>query len=327
MAFQIADRVRETTATTGTGTLDLDGAATGFQSFVAGIGSGNWTHYAIADGTDWETGIGTVTSGSPDTLSRTTILESSNGGAAVSWGSGTKDVRCVLPASVVGGLGVLISETIWFPAGSPPDSVYTYTPHAALRNVQFIVTGGGGASGGVQATDASPSTVSTASGGGAGGTAIGFLTRAQIGASQQITVGAGGAGGAGTGGAGADSTVGALMTGGGGAGGLTVAETSIEWGGASGGIGGTASGGSRNLHGGGGFPGVVLAGPQAVVGGNGGGGYWGGGGAGGAGDGANAGQQGLAYGSGGGAPSNGPGQSAANGTDGADGIVIALEYG
>lgn len=98
MAFNIADRVFETTSTQGTGTINLAGAQTGFQSFVTGIGTGNQCYYIIDDGTDWEVGIGTVTSGSPDTLSRDTILESSNSDAAVNWGSGTRNVRVTVPA-------------------------------------------------------------------------------------------------------------------------------------------------------------------------------------------------------------------------------------
>ena len=97
MALAIADRVKETTTTTGTGTLDLDGAVTGFQTFVAGISTTNTCHYCITDGTDWEVGIGTVTDAAPDTLSRDTVIASSNADALVSWGAGAKDVFCVLP--------------------------------------------------------------------------------------------------------------------------------------------------------------------------------------------------------------------------------------
>lgn len=101
MAFVIADRVAETTTTTGTGTLNLAGATTGFQSFVSGVGTGNTTYYVITDNTDWEVGIGTVTSGSPDTLSRDTVLQSTNSDAAVNWGAGTKDVFLSMPADRV----------------------------------------------------------------------------------------------------------------------------------------------------------------------------------------------------------------------------------
>ena len=80
MAFAVNDRVKETSTTTGTGTLSLAGALTGFQTFVAGIGNSNTTYYAIVheSADEFEVGIGTVTDASPDTLSRTTILESSN---------------------------------------------------------------------------------------------------------------------------------------------------------------------------------------------------------------------------------------------------------
>ena len=101
MAFLVNDRVKETSTTTGTGTLSLAGAVSGFQTFVAGIGNSNVTYYAIVNdsGTEIEIGIGTVTDASPDTLSRTTILESSNSDSAVDFSSGTKTVFCTLPAS------------------------------------------------------------------------------------------------------------------------------------------------------------------------------------------------------------------------------------
>ena len=97
MALAIANRVKESTATTGTGTVDLGGAEVGFQTFVVGIGTGNTCHYLITDGVDWEVGIGTVTDAAPDTLSRDTVIDSSNGGAKVSWGAGTKTVINTLP--------------------------------------------------------------------------------------------------------------------------------------------------------------------------------------------------------------------------------------
>lgn len=109
MAFVLADRVRETTTTTGTGTVTLAGAVLGFQSFSA-IGNGNTTYYTIAGiGTsEWEVGIGTYTS-SGTTLSRTTVLASSNSGALVNFSAGTKDVFCDYPAgrAVIGGQGYI----------------------------------------------------------------------------------------------------------------------------------------------------------------------------------------------------------------------------
>lgn len=97
MALVVADRVQETTATQGTGTYTLAGAKDGFQSFAA-VGNGNTTYYACTDGTDYEVGIGTYTA-SGTTLARTTIIESSNSDAAVSWSAGDKDIFVTLPAS------------------------------------------------------------------------------------------------------------------------------------------------------------------------------------------------------------------------------------
>jgi len=96
MALIVADRVQETTTTTGTGTYTLAGAKDGYQSFAA-VGDGNTCYYAITDGTDWETGIGTFTL-SGTTLARTTIIESSNSDAAVNWGAGSKDIFVTAPA-------------------------------------------------------------------------------------------------------------------------------------------------------------------------------------------------------------------------------------
>ena len=98
MALVLKDRVKETTSTTGTGTVTLLGASTGFQSFST-IGNANTTYYTIAgQGTsEWEVGIGTYTS-SGTTLSRTTVLSSSNSGSLVNFSAGTKDVFVTYPA-------------------------------------------------------------------------------------------------------------------------------------------------------------------------------------------------------------------------------------
>jgi hypothetical protein len=99
MALVLKDRVKETSTTAGTGTLTLAGAVAGFQSFAA-VGDGNSTYYAIADNATgaWEVGIGTYTS-SGTTLSRTTVLSSSNGGSLVSFTSNSKDVFVTYPSS------------------------------------------------------------------------------------------------------------------------------------------------------------------------------------------------------------------------------------
>lgn len=101
MALVVADRVQETSTTSGTGTLSLAGAATGYQSFVSGIGNGNSTYYTIQDpiANTWEVGIGTVTSGSPDTLSRTTVLSNSSGNTSpITLAGNTVNVWCDYPA-------------------------------------------------------------------------------------------------------------------------------------------------------------------------------------------------------------------------------------
>ena len=96
MALVVKDRVKETSTTTGTGTLTLAGAVDGFQSFSV-VGDGNTTYYAIISGNDFEVGLGTYTS-SGTTLSRATILESSNSGNALNLGAGAKDVFVTYPA-------------------------------------------------------------------------------------------------------------------------------------------------------------------------------------------------------------------------------------
>jgi len=100
MALVLADRVKETTTSTGTGTITLAGASTGYQSFAV-IGNGNTTYYTIAgQGTsEWEVGIGTYTS-SGTTLSRDTVLASSNAGSLVTFSAGTKDVFVTQPSEV-----------------------------------------------------------------------------------------------------------------------------------------------------------------------------------------------------------------------------------
>ena len=100
MALVVNDRVKETSTTTGTGTFNLDGAALGFETFVSGIGNANTTYYSIVnENGEFEVGLGTVTDAATDTLSRDTILSSSNSDAAVNFSAGTKDVFCTLPAS------------------------------------------------------------------------------------------------------------------------------------------------------------------------------------------------------------------------------------
>lgn len=95
MSLVLKDRVKETTSTQGTGTITLLGAVQGYQAFSS-IGNGNTTYYCIQGTSDWEVGIGTVGAG---TLTRDTVLASSNSGSLVGFGSGVKDVFCTYPAS------------------------------------------------------------------------------------------------------------------------------------------------------------------------------------------------------------------------------------
>jgi hypothetical protein len=96
MALVLADRVLETTTSTGSGTITLAGAKPGYQSFAA-VGDGNTTYYTIAGITEWEVGIGTYTA-SGTTLSRDTVLASSDGGTKVTFSAGSKDVFVDYPA-------------------------------------------------------------------------------------------------------------------------------------------------------------------------------------------------------------------------------------
>ena len=102
MAFLYADRVQETSNTTGTGTLTLAGASTGYRTFSSAIGNTNTCHYCIVDdaGTAWEVGLGTVGAG---TLARTTVLSSTNSNALVNFSSTPLVVFCTIPASPVNG--------------------------------------------------------------------------------------------------------------------------------------------------------------------------------------------------------------------------------
>lgn len=118
MTFKVNDRIFETSMTTGTGEYTLAGAQTGFQPFSA-ISANNLTTYFATDDVNWEVGIGTYVA-APSRLQRTTILASSNAGAAVNWGAGTRKIRCGLPAalaaprtlskSVAGGVDVTLTQ-------------------------------------------------------------------------------------------------------------------------------------------------------------------------------------------------------------------------
>ena len=98
MALVVNDRVKETTTTTGTGTVTLGGAVSGFDTFLAGIGNSNTTYYCIQLAAEFEVGLGTL-AGDSSTLARTTVISSSNSDSAVNFSAGAKNVFCTLPAS------------------------------------------------------------------------------------------------------------------------------------------------------------------------------------------------------------------------------------
>ena len=131
MAFVLNDRVKQTSTSTGTGTINLSATAeTGFETFVAGIGTTNSTFYCIShDGTsEFEVGIGTVTDASPDTLSRDTVISSSNSDNKVDFSAGTKTVFCTYPAKRA-------------PSAGMTASTYVNTHSATISDTQTMESG------------------------------------------------------------------------------------------------------------------------------------------------------------------------------------------
>lgn len=166
----LADGVRETTQTTGTGTYSLDGAATvdgvTYETFIAGLGDGVRTVYTARLGSDRESGIGTITAGAPDSLTRDSILSSTNGGNAVNWGPGVKDIMC---APVVAMLHSLQDQIDTVPVAATKTTVRTtsgtFTTDAKCLYAWVRIVGGGGGGGGTPATGAGQHS----EGGGGGG--------------------------------------------------------------------------------------------------------------------------------------------------------------
>jgi len=209
MALVVKDRVKETTTTTGTGSVTLAGAATGFQTFNSAIGVSNTTYYCIAgQGTsEWEVGLGTLSAST--TLARTTIYASSNAGSAVNFSAGTKDVFVTFPA------GVALQQ--------PKYDIYTsgtatWTAPTGVTSIKVICIGGGGGGGSAYDDGDAWHTGGT---GGTGGISIGIYTVVP-GTGYVATVGAGGAGATTApngGAAGGTSSLGALLSATGGSGG------------------------------------------------------------------------------------------------------------
>lgn len=143
MAFITADRVKDTSTTTGTGSITVSGAApTGYRTFSTVLSAGDTFYYCVQGQTtaEWEVGVGTYTSA--NVFARTTVLASSNSGSAVSFSSGTKNVFITLAATKT--LQLAPSDTLT--AGSVPygtGSALAYT--AAGTAGQVLTSGGAGA--------------------------------------------------------------------------------------------------------------------------------------------------------------------------------------
>ena len=138
MSLVLADRVRQTTTSTGTGTITLDGSVDGFQSFAV-IGNNNTTYYTIAGGTQWEVGIGTYFSG---TLARTTIISSSTG-SILNLAAGVKDVFVTLPAenTVLSTSPALTSPSIDFINDTNGNEILNFSPTTSAVDYLTVKNG------------------------------------------------------------------------------------------------------------------------------------------------------------------------------------------
>jgi hypothetical protein len=137
MAFVLADRVRETSTTTGTGAYALAGAVSGFRTFSSAVGNNNSCSYVVTMGSQWEVGFGTVSTAGP-VLSRDAIRASSNAGAAVNWLTGTKDVRLDADANYLLGLKPVLHG----PTTTTSGTTFTFSsiPAAAIK-IEIIFDG------------------------------------------------------------------------------------------------------------------------------------------------------------------------------------------
>ena len=128
MSLVYADRTKDQTTTVGTGTYTLaNSPPASFQSFEDGIGNGNTAYYTTFNATDWEVGSGTYTSAG-FTLSRDTILASSNGDAAVDWPAGTKTVFVTIPAAIAALIDRRDSQTVFGPGIDGEESLDLFVP-------------------------------------------------------------------------------------------------------------------------------------------------------------------------------------------------------
>lgn len=185
MALITADRVKETSTTEGTGTYALLGAVTGFRAFSAVLANDDTAYYAVEDGTNWEVGLGTWTTG--NNLARTAISSSSNSGNAVNWSAGTRNVFLTHPARAA---TVDVQEFT-----SPGTSSWTKPVGAKIVHVVMHGAGGGGGSG--RRRSAGDVFNSQGAGGGVAGSRVElWVGAASLSDTETVIVAAGGTAGA-----------------------------------------------------------------------------------------------------------------------------------
>lgn len=311
----LLNRARMTTATTGTGTVTLGTAVTGYATF-AEAGAVNATKYAycIEDGNDFEFGLGTYTA-SGTTFSRDTVTISKISGTA-----GTSKINLSGTAQI---FVTPRAQDLSAPTKQIFTSSGTWTKPNGCSFIKVTCVGGGG--GGAGSANASASQVAYGTSGGAGSVSISWIDATAL-TSETVTIGAlgaKGAAGANNGTAGGQSSFGSHCVSGGGSGGVTAASgTSVVQ--SNGASGGTASAGDVMFSGQDGGPFIRLSGTSAMMLCNGGNGNFG---AGGAPPAFNAnGSAASGYGCGGsGCASSNAGGSFAGG-DGAKGLVIVEEF-
>lgn len=187
MPHIVADRVRETSTTAGTGSYTLAGAVAGFRAFSGALSASDTCTYAALDTATggWEVGLGTLTNAT--TLARTAILSSSNSGGAVNWAAGTREVFITLAASVA---SVNVQEF-----STPGTS--TWTKPAGARLIHVVAHGGGGGGGSGRRRASGETAATGGGGGGSGGRRVeAWVLAASVTDAVTVTIGAGGTGGA-----------------------------------------------------------------------------------------------------------------------------------
>lgn len=138
-----ADRVQEITYTVGTGTIVLSGAVSGYQTFTSAFASGVTVYYCITDGIHWEVGFGVFTSGGSPSITRATVLSSSNAGSLVNFVAPLMNVFCTMPASRAGGPTGAGGDAVFQENANTITTSYTITPNAnAIAKLPIYMNNG-----------------------------------------------------------------------------------------------------------------------------------------------------------------------------------------